>query len=59
MWCTISPSKIVCVGLNYTDHAKELDMNIPEEPIIFIKPSTAAIGHCDNIIYPIVQPSRL
>jgi 2-keto-4-pentenoate hydratase/2-oxohepta-3-ene-1,7-dioic acid hydratase in catechol pathway len=48
----ISPSKIVCVGLNYTDHAKELDMNIPEEPIIFIKPSTAAIGHCDNIIYP-------
>ena len=48
----ISPSKIVCVGLNYTDHAKELDMDIPEEPIIFIKPSTAAIGHCDNIIYP-------
>jgi 2-keto-4-pentenoate hydratase/2-oxohepta-3-ene-1,7-dioic acid hydratase in catechol pathway len=46
------PSKIVCVGLNYTDHAKELDMEIPEEPIIFIKPSTAAIGHCDNIIYP-------
>jgi 2-keto-4-pentenoate hydratase/2-oxohepta-3-ene-1,7-dioic acid hydratase in catechol pathway len=48
----ISPSKIVCVGLNYTDHAKELDMEIPEEPIIFIKPSTTAIGHCDNIIYP-------
>ena len=48
----ISPSKIVCVGLNYTDHAKELDMEIPEEPIIFIKPSTSAIGHCDNIIYP-------
>ena len=48
----ISPSKIVCVGLNYIDHAKELDMEIPEEPIIFIKPSTSAIGHCDNIIYP-------
>jgi 2-keto-4-pentenoate hydratase/2-oxohepta-3-ene-1,7-dioic acid hydratase in catechol pathway len=48
----IPPSKIVCVGLNYTDHAKELDMEIPEEPIIFIKPSTAAIGHCDDIIYP-------
>jgi 2-keto-4-pentenoate hydratase/2-oxohepta-3-ene-1,7-dioic acid hydratase in catechol pathway len=48
----ISPSKIVCVGLNYTDHAKELGMEIPEEPIIFIKPSTATIGHCDNIIYP-------
>jgi len=48
----ISPSKIVCVGLNYIDHAKELDMEIPEEPIIFIKPSTATIGHCGNIIYP-------
>ncbi len=48
----ISPSKIVCVGLNYTDHAKELSMEIPDEPIIFIKPSTATIGHCDNIIYP-------
>ena len=48
----ISPSKIVCVGLNYIDHAKELEMEIPEEPIIFIKPSTAIIGHYDNIIYP-------
>ncbi len=48
----ISPSKIVCVGLNYTDHAKELGMEIPDEPIIFIKPSTATVGHCDNIIYP-------
>ena len=48
----ISPSKIVCIGLNYTDHAKELDMAIPEEPIIFIKPSTAVIGHLNTIIYP-------
>lgn len=48
----IKPSKTVCIGLNYIDHAKELDMDIPEEPIIFIKPSTAIIGHCDNIIYP-------
>ncbi len=48
----ILPSKIVCVGLNYIDHAKELDMEIPQEPVIFIKPSTAAIGHCDDIIYP-------
>lgn len=48
----VRPSKIVCVGLNYTDHAKELDMEIPTEPIIFIKPSTAVIGHLDDIIYP-------
>jgi 2-keto-4-pentenoate hydratase/2-oxohepta-3-ene-1,7-dioic acid hydratase in catechol pathway len=48
----IIPSKIVCIGLNYTDHAKELDMELPEEPIIFIKPSTAVIGHMDTILYP-------
>ncbi|MGB8233018.1 MAG: fumarylacetoacetate hydrolase family protein [Methanobacterium sp.] len=48
----ILPSKIVCVGLNYTDHAKELDMELPDEPVIFIKPSTAVIGHKNNIIYP-------
>ncbi len=48
----IRPSKIVCVGLNYQDHAKELDMELPTEPIIFIKPSTTIIGHLDPIIYP-------
>jgi 2-keto-4-pentenoate hydratase/2-oxohepta-3-ene-1,7-dioic acid hydratase in catechol pathway len=48
----VLPSKIVCVGLNYKDHAKELNMEIPEEPIIFIKPSTTVIGHLDTIIYP-------
>lgn len=48
----VSPSKIVCVGLNYKDHANELKMNLPEEPIIFIKPPTAVIGHLDSIIYP-------
>jgi 2-keto-4-pentenoate hydratase/2-oxohepta-3-ene-1,7-dioic acid hydratase in catechol pathway len=48
----ILPSKIVCVGLNYVDHATELNMDIPEEPIIFLKPATAVIGHLNNIIYP-------
>ncbi|WP_424354701.1 fumarylacetoacetate hydrolase family protein [Methanobacterium sp. MBAC-LM] len=48
----VSPSKIVCVGLNYRDHAAELDMDLPEEPIIFIKPPTSVAGHLDNIIYP-------
>ncbi|GAB4307169.1 MAG: fumarylacetoacetate hydrolase family protein [Methanobacteriaceae archaeon] len=46
------PSKIICVGLNYRDHAKELKMEIPEEPVIFMKPPTTVIGHLDNIIYP-------
>ncbi|MGZ7209025.1 MAG: fumarylacetoacetate hydrolase family protein, partial [Methanobacterium sp.] len=48
----VSPSKIVCVGLNYRDHAEELNMDIPEEPILFLKPSTSVIGHLDDIIYP-------
>jgi 2-keto-4-pentenoate hydratase/2-oxohepta-3-ene-1,7-dioic acid hydratase in catechol pathway len=48
----VSPSKVVCVGLNYSDHAKELDMKLPTEPTLFIKPSTAVIGHEANVIYP-------
>ncbi|MFQ5952238.1 MAG: fumarylacetoacetate hydrolase family protein [Candidatus Omnitrophota bacterium] len=46
------PTKIVSVGLNYKDHAEELDMAVPEEPVIFIKPSTAVIGPEDAIFYP-------
>ncbi|MEM4575804.1 MAG: fumarylacetoacetate hydrolase family protein [Archaeoglobaceae archaeon] len=46
------PSKIVAVGLNYVDHANELGMPIPEEPIIFLKPPSAVIGDGDPIIIP-------
>ncbi|MFH1641866.1 MAG: fumarylacetoacetate hydrolase family protein [Nanoarchaeota archaeon] len=46
------PTKIVCVGLNYKLHADELEMNLPDEPILFIKPITALIGPEDDIIYP-------
>ena len=46
------PTKIVAVGLNYKKHAHELNMQIPEEPIIFLKPATSIIGHLDKIIYP-------
>lgn len=46
------PSKVICVGLNYRDHAQELNMEIPDEPVLFIKPSTAVIGHLNTIIYP-------
>ncbi|MFC1559544.1 fumarylacetoacetate hydrolase family protein [Candidatus Margulisiibacteriota bacterium] len=48
----ILPGKIIAVGLNYKDHARELKMHIPGEPIIFMKPNTAVIGHMDDIIYP-------
>jgi len=46
------PTKIVSVGLNYKDHAEELGMDIPEEPIVFIKPPSAVIGPEDVIYYP-------
>jgi 2-keto-4-pentenoate hydratase/2-oxohepta-3-ene-1,7-dioic acid hydratase in catechol pathway len=40
----VQPSKIVCVGLNYKDHAREVNKPLPAEPLLFIKPSTAVIG---------------
>lgn len=47
-----NPSKIVCIGLNYKDHAEEFNMELPQEPLLFIKPSTSIIGCYDNILYP-------
>ncbi len=46
------PSKIILAGLNYRDHAEELGMPIPIEPVIFLKPPTSVIAHRQNIIYP-------
>jgi len=46
------PSKIVAVGLNYRDHAEEVNLPIPDEPILFIKPSTSLIGPDDPIVCP-------
>src|SRR4030043_457976 len=46
------PSKIVALGLNYRDHAEEVKMPIPEQPLLFIKPSTSVIGPGDAIVYP-------
>ena len=40
----VLPSKVVCVGKNYAAHAAEFGMTVPEEPLIFLKPSTAVIG---------------
>ncbi|WP_334110991.1 fumarylacetoacetate hydrolase family protein [Thermodesulfitimonas autotrophica] len=48
------PSKIVCVGLNYRDHARELGYPFPEEPVLFLKPPTAVIGPEEAIRYPAV-----
>jgi 2-keto-4-pentenoate hydratase/2-oxohepta-3-ene-1,7-dioic acid hydratase in catechol pathway len=48
----ILPSKVVCVGRNYADHAAEQDANVPAEPLLFLKPSTAVIGPRDAIRLP-------
>lgn len=48
----VVPSKIVCVGRNYRDHASELGNEVPEEPLLFLKPSTAVIGPGEPIRYP-------
>lgn len=50
--CVARPSKIVCVGLNYADHAKETGAAIPTEPILFFKSTTALSGPNDDIILP-------
>lgn len=52
------PSKVVCVGLNYKDHAKEMNMEMPTEPLLFLKPSTSVIGDGEKIIAP-PQSTRL
>lgn len=46
------PSKVICVGLNYRKHAEELNLSLPEEPIIFLKPNSSIIGPEDFIILP-------
>src|SRR3569833_2139340 len=46
------PSKIVCIGLNYVDHATETNATPPAEPVIFMKSTTAIVGPNDNIMIP-------
>jgi len=46
------PSKIICIGLNYSDHATESKMQLPSEPVIFFKATTAIVGPNDNLIIP-------
>jgi 2-keto-4-pentenoate hydratase/2-oxohepta-3-ene-1,7-dioic acid hydratase in catechol pathway len=49
----VQPSKIVCVGLNYRDHAAEQNKPVPPEPLLFLKPSTAVIGQGEPIQVPL------
>ena len=49
------PGKIVCVGRNYRDHAKELGNEVPKEPLIFLKPPSSVIANGDPIVLPSVS----
>lgn len=55
----VLPSKIVAIGLNYRAHAAEFNQDIPDEPLFFMKPSTAVIGPGDEIIYPAHMSHRV
>ncbi|OGP59291.1 MAG: hypothetical protein A2V67_15635 [Deltaproteobacteria bacterium RBG_13_61_14] len=46
------PSKVVALGLNYANHAREMNLPIPAEPILFLKPFTSLVGPGDKILYP-------
>ncbi len=55
----VSPSKIVCIGRNYREHAKELNHPIPTEPLIFLKPPSAVLAPDDTILRPITLSQRV
>jgi 2-keto-4-pentenoate hydratase/2-oxohepta-3-ene-1,7-dioic acid hydratase in catechol pathway len=46
------PSKIICVGRNYRDHAKEMGNDVPKEPLIFLKPPSSVVANGDSIVLP-------
>lgn len=48
----VLPTKVVCVGKNYSEHADEMDGDVPDEPLIFIKPATTVIGQNASVVYP-------
>lgn len=50
--CPTSPSKIVCVGMNYADHIEEMNLPVGEEPTLFLKPPSALVGHGGAVVHP-------
>lgn len=48
----VRPGKVICIGLNYSDHAEETGAKIPEEPIVFMKAANTVVGAYDNILIP-------
>ncbi|MEM9017398.1 MAG: fumarylacetoacetate hydrolase family protein [Verrucomicrobiota bacterium] len=47
-----NPGKLICIGLNFSDHAEEAGMPIPEEPIVFFKATSAIVGPNDDVVIP-------
>ncbi len=50
--CVARPGKVVCVGLNYRDHARELGLQPPQEPVLILKASNAVVGPYDDVLIP-------
>ncbi|MEO0415270.1 MAG: fumarylacetoacetate hydrolase family protein [Verrucomicrobiota bacterium] len=50
--CVATPGKLICIGLNYSDHAKEAGMEIPTQPIVFFKATSAIVGPNDAVVIP-------
>ena len=48
----VEPSKIICIGRNYTSHAAEHGVDVPEIPLLFLKPPSSLIAHKENIVLP-------
>ncbi|MEX0746938.1 MAG: fumarylacetoacetate hydrolase family protein, partial [Rhodothermales bacterium] len=48
----IRPGKLICIGRNYAKHAAEMKSDVPEEPVIFLKPASALVGHGGKIVLP-------
>ena len=55
----VTPSKIVCIGRNYREHAKELNHPIPTEPLIFLKPPSAVLDPGEPILRPVTLSQRV
>lgn len=54
----VNPSKIICVGLNYKSHIREMNKSIPSSPVFFYKPPSSVIGESDEIVLP-DKPQRV
>jgi 2,4-didehydro-3-deoxy-L-rhamnonate hydrolase len=50
--CVARPWKVICIGLNYSDHAVESGMQVPSEPIVFMKTSNTVVGPYDDVVIP-------